>query len=662
MSCAVRITDGRSVLWRYDTGVQIQLLGCEHATECHFVVPGGVIRREVADGLCDVPDAALTQAGILSIYAFERRADGGVTRHEVRLIVNDRPKPADYVDLPDEVENLEELARRVAQLIGPGEGGGGLPGEDCKDGGYYTPTVTQPDATTMRIAYTPSEADMPGVAPVDVELPKGEKGDKGDPGKDATVTKDSVTSALGYTPADQREVDELAEEIAIVSNKFFSGAPYVLTPDRVESGTLENGTGIAVPNHLRVRTIDFISMEAGGTVTCDRNMNVFEYNSATHEYIRDNGAWCRFYTVQYACVIKIIWNANEVTPEYAAEHTQFAGLASNDSLKVEYLPEIPERLIMWEEELPAYYTQDNYLPDKAERINTLGKSADDVFLIITDMHWEKNAQKSPFVIKNLSENCHIPRMFNLGDMADTVRRDLADIMESHFDGDIHYVMGNHDYFTPATGRELAYVYDIGKPMQDGVWDRHYYYVDNHQNKLRYIVLSSFDEGVKGGASWTRGNEEAQLAWLTDEALNVETGWKVLVFMHTTHAISTDKANVTADVYAAPVLKLLDEHNTDDKVIAIFSGHAHIDAVEHTTGGIPIIITACDKYQAYVSGETVDFIADNRVKGTITEQCFDVAVLDKEARTITLVRIGAPAHDIVDGVNSGSTLQERIVTY
>ena len=38
-------------------------------------------------------------------------------------------------------------------------------------GGYYTPSVSQPDASTMRIRHTASKSDMPGVNATDVTLP-----------------------------------------------------------------------------------------------------------------------------------------------------------------------------------------------------------------------------------------------------------------------------------------------------------------------------------------------------------------------------------------------------------------------------------------------------------------------------------------------------------
>lgn len=41
------------------------------------------------------------------------------------------------------------------------------------DGGYYAPSVTQPDENTLRLAFTPSKEDMPAVADTDITLPAG---------------------------------------------------------------------------------------------------------------------------------------------------------------------------------------------------------------------------------------------------------------------------------------------------------------------------------------------------------------------------------------------------------------------------------------------------------------------------------------------------------
>lgn len=60
---------------------------------------------------------------------------------------------------------------------------------DGKDGGYYTPVVTQLDDDTVQFEFTPSRDGMPAVAPVTVELPGGSGEDSGqNVNVDATLT------------------------------------------------------------------------------------------------------------------------------------------------------------------------------------------------------------------------------------------------------------------------------------------------------------------------------------------------------------------------------------------------------------------------------------------------------------------------------------------
>lgn len=58
-----------------------------------------------------------------------------------------------------------------------------------EDGGYYTPTVTQPSADTMRISFSGSKSGMPAVAPAAVALPKGPQGQQGPKGDDYVLTE-----------------------------------------------------------------------------------------------------------------------------------------------------------------------------------------------------------------------------------------------------------------------------------------------------------------------------------------------------------------------------------------------------------------------------------------------------------------------------------------
>lgn len=56
------------------------------------------------------------------------------------------------------------------------QGPQGEAGHGGTDGGYYTPAVTQTDANTMRVAFTPSKADMPAVQDTDITIPSGGSG------------------------------------------------------------------------------------------------------------------------------------------------------------------------------------------------------------------------------------------------------------------------------------------------------------------------------------------------------------------------------------------------------------------------------------------------------------------------------------------------------
>lgn len=117
-----KICDGRPSFFQWDTGAEIELCECETITEVHFATPNGTIKRDVKDNICSVPDVALQTAGALVVYAFLRDTSGGITRHEMRIGVIARPKPADYIDPPDESDTIDLIVERVAGLIDPGGG------------------------------------------------------------------------------------------------------------------------------------------------------------------------------------------------------------------------------------------------------------------------------------------------------------------------------------------------------------------------------------------------------------------------------------------------------------------------------------------------------------------------------------------------------------
>lgn len=307
-------------------------------------------------------------------------------------------------------------------------------------------------------------------------------------------------------------------------------------------------------------------------------------------------------------------------------------------------------------EIPEYYHADCYFEKKYNQINSLMWNSvvnGDVFIFITDEHWanerayESNNQgHSIGLIRCLSDYLRIPRLFSGGDTGEYGSGLFANLLRENFGGDIHHVMGNHDYFNQDNQNASLYMrMDFGSEKQIGNHKRHYYYVDNQHQKIRYIVLSAFawNEGGSGSPA-TNGYEAEQLEWLQNIALDVGADWTVLIF---THWIGGE-----VETLDNAWTQAIDAKNTNNNIAAILQGHLHVDWIAHTAGGIPIITTTCDKNLG---------MEEVRPNGTINEQAFDVCVLDKEARTLTMVRIGCPVLEGTDEAN-WTRSEERVVTY
>ena len=316
--------------------------------------------------------------------------------------------------------------------------------------------------------------------------------------------------------------------------------------------------------------------------------------------------------------------------------------------------------------IPDYYFADAYLNSKAAHINDLAKSSDDVFIFVTDVHWERNAKNSPALINYLSNECVIPRLFDGGDLADTANNAKLAISEyaTSYKNRMYRLVGNHDWFSPATGKSLYYLYNSTNYDQVGDAFGHYWYVDNVQTKIRYITLNSFvHTGNDNQTGWTYGYDAEQIAWFTNEALNVPDGYDVIIF---DHWFRNKQGGYTGYTSIESAIATFNADTTNHgKVLCIFQGHAHWDAIFHTSSGVPVITTTCDKYD--ISNES-ELAEEVRTLGTINEQAFEVVVVNRTAQTITCVRIGAKAMDNIDvgrtdtGFTFAQTLEERVISY
>lgn len=318
--------------------------------------------------------------------------------------------------------------------------------------------------------------------------------------------------------------------------------------------------------------------------------------------------------------------------------------------------------------LPTYYT-DGYLDRKIYRIKYLMQlSGGDAFIFCTDQHMWGNARQSYKLIHHLSQACRIRRLFMGGDLENGVAAVYGDEFRKAIGGRAYFMGGNHDYMEASEGLEEKFACEYSPDSDDAYYGdplRAYYYVDNPKHKLRYIVTNSF--APNGSDTWTWGFEATQMTWLTDVAMDVPDGWKMVIFSHMfwrTVSETSTELTLPGDGTGNPwdgdmkaVLDTIDAHS-DGRVLAIIQGHTHTDAEKATDGGIPILITTCDKWEIGTPGHEPQLA--NRIPGTVTEQAFDVCVVDQSHGKLYAVRIGGFATGDFDEDDRLFEIGERVI--
>lgn len=351
------------------------------------------------------------------------------------------------------------------------------------------------------------------------------------------------------------------------------------------------------------------------------------------------------------------------------------------------------------DDVPVYYrrptvladntTSNDYLYNKRADAEAIIKNAvpnGDVFIFITDMHFNALSSKvSPVVLKYIQENTNIPRLFNGGDNDDganvIVNRLLRKSMESN---KVYTANGNHEYISGTPNGDVFYCNRMyNDDVVYGSVDEQYYYVDNHQQKMRYVFLAAYGEG-NGRANDLIGSDfdESQLTWFTTTALNAPSGYSIIVVSHHLYSISLSTEAVSLEEGCARYVNAINEHNenSQEKVILVLTGHAHRDRIinlsseasvyqshERNNTTIPCVVTTCDKNLPY-EGLERDLTLE-RPSGTIKEIAFDIVVVNKTLKKITCVRVGCPAQNGIGGStdrtveqNCGTLVEYREVLY
>lgn len=135
-----------------------------------------------------------------------------------------------------------------------------------------------------------------------------------------------------------------------------------------------------------------------------------------------------------------------------------------------------------------------------------------------------------------------------------------------------------------------------------------------------------------------------------------SGWSIVIFTHTLYYVDIDSDKLTAVSGADSFIGAIDNYKGNGTISCVLMGHAHRDRVHIGGSGIPYIISACDRHSPYRGDINVE-----RLKGSLSEQHFEVVVLDKSKREIKMFSIGANARDGYDD-DPGKEVDMRTVNY
>ncbi len=319
-------------------------------------------------------------------------------------------------------------------------------------------------------------------------------------------------------------------------------------------------------------------------------------------------------------------------------------------------------------DIPGYYFENNYLDNRVKAINdAIAECSDgcETFFWITDIHWEPdlNTRKSPMLIKYIASKTMVNKILNGGDTGNSqviCENAIAQLKNAIGSNRVYTVTGNHEivdasrYESPfeRVANELR---GHNSDIVYGDVDQSYFFFDNIDEKIRYVGLSSFGLYFDGDCEKTYTTE--QLKWFKDKALNVETGWTIVVFTHSIYYVScaNDKLGV-GPIGAEAFIDAIDNYQGKGTIACVLIGHTHRDRIHIGNSGIPYIISSCDRYASYNGDINV-----SRIPGTISEQHFEVVVIDKQKRRIKLFSIGANARDGYDN-DRGKEVDVRTVNY
>lgn len=278
--------------------------------------------------------------------------------------------------------------------------------------------------------------------------------------------------------------------------------------------------------------------------------------------------------------------------------------------------------------------------------------------LLTDSHYVSNGTWAQTVanLHNVQDACPLDGIVHLGDLTDGIlpapetawqtRRCLQDL--AGLRKPLLVVPGNHDsaYFSLnkfkygralSPTEEQAILYDgVLPPRAVRAPGCFWYYLDWPGHRLRMLVLFSHDYT----ASPRYGFPDEELQWVQQTLQTTPEGWRVLVFSHCPplpelHYWSKDIRN------GERLIHLLKQYRAGApcKVMALIHGHNHCDQID-IAHGVPIISIGCAKLEYFIDKKPDGATTYPRREKDVTQELWDVLMVDTRQDRLTFVRFGA----------------------
>lgn len=293
------------------------------------------------------------------------------------------------------------------------------------------------------------------------------------------------------------------------------------------------------------------------------------------------------------------------------------------------------------------YEPKAYFEDEIRKTVSSVKALQDAdtltFGLLTDNHYVINGgwEDTAYNLSRVSEGAGFDGLIHLGDFTDGITpaaittewagKVLGDMRSLGVP--LYPVLGNHDCNYCKGNPELL---DLG--TQSSLYlgrERPYYHVDIGSHKLRMLVLWSFDVTQEN----RYGFPDAEVDWVRDTLAGTPPGYKVLVLSHVPllpemHYWNKNIRN------SGSMLATLEQYVRDGgRLLGYVHGHNHADQInrEHS---FPIVSVGCAKCEDFKDKKPEGSVTYDRAMHTLTQELWDVMLVNTRTETLSFVRFGA----------------------